>query len=143
MNLWQHVLAVDLNGFIRVLVSERSVQHCPVLGRIDLVTAEILLSGDSATLYTNPDLILGPIAVAAGYINPTTGTVDSARVSENDIVMDAEMLQILHNDNLWVGEWIRLDTTGAQAVRMTGNDSLTITGYIEVDYNFSDDLFED
>lgn len=107
------------------------------------VTAEILLAGDSALLYTNPELILGPVSVAAGYINPITGTVDSARVSTNDIVMDSTMLQILHRDTLWIGEWIKLDTTGSQSVKMMSSDFLTITGYIEVDYNFSDDLFED
>ncbi len=107
------------------------------------VTAEILLGGDSASLYGNPDVTLGPISVAAGYVNPATGTVDSARASTNEIIMDADMIKVLYNDTLWVGEWIKLDSTGGASVKMTYSDSLTITGYIEVEYNFSDDLFED
>ncbi len=105
------------------------------------VTAEFLLGGDSATLYTNPDVILGPIWVSAGYVNPVTGTTDSARISTNEVIMDKAMLEVLYNETIWIGEWIMLDTTGSTPVRMTKNDSLTITGYIEVDYTFSDDLF--
>ncbi len=107
------------------------------------VTAEILLGGDSASLYGNPEVTLGPISVAAGYVNPATGTVDSARASTNEIIMDADMIKVLYNDTLWIGEWIKLDSTGGASVKMTHSDSFTITGYIEVEYNFSDDLFED
>jgi hypothetical protein len=107
------------------------------------VTAEILLGGDSTSLYSDPEVTLGPISVAAGYIDPATGTVDSARASTNEIIMDADMIKMLYNDTLWVGEWIKLDSTGGASVKMTHSDSLTITGYIEVEYNFSEDLFED
>jgi len=106
------------------------------------ISAEILLSGDSATLYTNPEVVLGPITVTAGELN-LDGTVSAATISENTLAMDSADLQVLYNDTLWVGELITLESTSGQAVRMTASDSFSISSYIEVDFDFSKDLWED
>lgn len=106
------------------------------------LSAEILLSGDSATLYTNPELTLGPIDVPAGNLHPD-GTVSSAIIAENIITMDSVSVQILNNDTLWIGEMVTLHGTDGTSVKMSASDYLKITGYIEIDFNFSDDLWED
>lgn len=113
------------------------INHLPVG-----VSAEILLSGDSATLYSNPEVRLGPITISAGQLNPD-GTVASPTISDEVIVLDEDELQILYRDTLWVGEYISLESTNGNSVRMTANDSLTIRAYIEVDFNFDSDLWED
>ena len=107
------------------------------------VIITVLLGPDSAGLFTtdNPDVVeLGPVSIAAGYVSD--GLVDSARVSEADIIMDATDLQVLLNDSLWVGEILVLDqTTGA--VRFTADDYFGINGYIDVTVDVSEDLWED
>ncbi|MEE9442897.1 MAG: hypothetical protein V3V99_09550 [candidate division Zixibacteria bacterium] len=106
------------------------------------LSAEILLNGDSATLYTNPEVILGPIDVPAGNLNPD-GTVSSAIITENIVTMDSISVLVLNNDSLWIGELITLHSTNGTSVKMSASDYLKITGYIEIDFNFSEDLWED
>ncbi len=109
------------------------------------VSVELLLSPDSASLYvaSHPDVVsLGPITVTAGNLNPD-GTVASASVSENTIVLDSIDLQILKSDTLWMGQLITMLGTNGQTVKMSPTDSLHIHGYLEVDVTVSEDLFED
>lgn len=117
--------------------------HTTIVNRLPVgVSIEVLLSGDSATLYTDPELRLGPIAVAAGTIGPD-GSVVSSRTSENMIELDSTHLTILENDILWMGELITLFTPDGQAVTLTAGDSLGITGWLEIDFNVNDNLWED
>ncbi|MFH1701500.1 MAG: hypothetical protein ABIE07_13050 [Candidatus Zixiibacteriota bacterium] len=105
------------------------------------LSVEILISGDSATLYTNPVAAIGPIDVVAGNLNPD-GTVSSAIISENIVTLDSVAVQILNFDSLWIGESITLHGTNGTTVKMTAADYFKITGYIEIDFNFSEDLWE-
>ncbi|MCK5126534.1 MAG: hypothetical protein KAR42_09780 [candidate division Zixibacteria bacterium] len=126
-----------VNGFKNAIFHVAFENHLP-LG----ITVEILLSGDSATLYSNPEISLGPVTVGAGVLNPD-GTVSEATLSNNSISMDSTQIQVLHNDTLWVGELINLHSTNGASVKMSVSDYLNITGYIDLDINFSDDLWED
>jgi hypothetical protein len=106
------------------------------------VTVEILLGGDSATLYANPELTLGPIVVNAATLAPD-GTVASPCNNENIITLDSIQAQVLNHDPLWIGENILLHGTNGSLVRFTAGNSVTISGYMEVDLDFSDILWED
>ena len=106
------------------------------------VAVEILLSGDSATLYSNPQVRLGPVTVESGEIGPD-GTVSAATVSQTVLSMDAEDIQVLHSDTLWIGEVLTLLGSDGATVRMSASDYLTIVGYIDLSVNFSDDLWGD
>ncbi|MEZ5359131.1 MAG: hypothetical protein R3F48_09910 [Candidatus Zixiibacteriota bacterium] len=106
------------------------------------ITVEILMSGDSATLYTNPEVVLGPVTVNAGVVN-AEGVVTEATLSETVLTMDSEDIQVLHNDTLWIGENLLLHSTDGQTIKMSAADYLRIIGYIDLDVNFSDDLWED
>ncbi len=106
------------------------------------VTAEILFSNDSASVYTNPVLTLGPIEVPAGSVG-AEGYVTASTISEIVLSLDSAQVQILNNDSLWIGEIITLHSTNGTAVTMRAIDYLTLTGYIEIEVTFSDDLWED
>ncbi|MCP4567759.1 MAG: hypothetical protein GY841_09300 [FCB group bacterium] len=126
-----------IDGFKGAYFHGTFVNHLPIG-----VSAEILLSADSATLYTNPDVRLGPITVEAGELNPD-GTVSAPTISQNAIEMDSTEIAILYNDSLWIGEYITFESTNGNSVRMMANDSLSISSYIEVDFNFDSNLWED
>lgn len=113
------------------------VNHLP-LG----VSAEILLGGDSTTLYTGPEVVLGPITVSPGTLNPD-GTVATETASESVIALDAEQVHVLENDPLWIGQVFILEDTNGQPVRITGADWLSLRGYIEVDFTVTEELWED
>ncbi len=106
------------------------INHLP-LG----VTARIYLSGDSATLYTNPELVIGPIAVDAG-ITGALHTVDSAVTSDNIIALDSTEIQILKHPVLYSGQVITLNSTNGQPVKIVGDDFVTARGVIQVEYRF-------
>jgi hypothetical protein len=90
------------------------VNHLP-LG----ASAEILMGGDSATLYSNPEVRLGPIVIDAGAVGPD-GTVDSAIISQNVLTFDSVQVRVLENDILWIGELVTLHSTNSSSVRVTG-----------------------
>jgi len=105
-------------------------------------SVEILLGGDSATLYSSPEIRLGPISIDAGAIGPD-GTVIEPTVAQMALTLDSTQLGVLLHDTLWVGERITLHATGGNAVKVTATDSLSITGYIEVDFDVNDNLWKD
>jgi len=104
--------------------------------------AEFYLGGDSATLYSNPQVTLGPVTVAHGQLNPD-GTTGAAVISENVLTLTNEQARILENDPLWIGQSFTLESTNGETVRFSAGDSLTVNGYIEVDFTVSESLWED
>lgn len=115
--------------------------HSTVVNHLPLgVSVEFLMGGDSATLYTNPQVRLGPVVITRGALN-AGGTVDTATVSRNVLTMDSTAMRVLLHDTLWVGELITLESTQGESVRLTGADSLSISGYINVEYSFDESVW--
>ncbi|MFZ5979758.1 MAG: hypothetical protein ACOYVF_03920 [Candidatus Zixiibacteriota bacterium] len=105
------------------------INHLP-LGTM----VNIYLGGDSATLFTDPQLLIDSLEVAAapvvaGIVNDTVSTGDEM------IVLDSVDIKILENDPLYVGcEIILKDSEGF--VRLTSLDYLSVIGRFEVEYRF-------
>jgi len=117
--------------------------HATVVNHLPLgVSVEFLMGGDSATLYTNPEVRLGPVVITRGALN-AGGTVDTATVSRNVLTMDSTAMRVLLHDTLWVGELITLESTQGESVRLTGADSLSISGYINIEYSFDESVWGD
>lgn len=110
------------------------VNHLP-LG----VTIEILLSGDSSTLYSNPQLVLGPFHVAPGEIGPDNSVINEVS-SENTVTLDSLDVQILKNPVLYSGQIITLLSSNGIPVKVNGSDYLTARGVIQVEYRFDGDF---
>ena len=101
-----------------------------------------LLGGDSTTLYSNPELTLGPIMVDRGALRPD-GTVDTAVVSHQVLTLDSQQVRVLENSQLWIGEIITLESSNGTTVRLTAADGFSVSGYIDVDFTVSSGLWED
>lgn len=107
-----------------------------VISRLPLgATMNVYLGGDSATLYSNPQLRIDSILVPAA---PVVGGVASDTVSTGfrSVVLDSADIQILKNPVLYVGQELVLNSSNGQVIRLTPNDAITFTGRIEVKYRF-------
>jgi len=107
------------------------VNHLP-LG----ATVEIMISPDSATLYSNPRLAIGPVTIEAAPVSPAGLVIDTASSGYHEMVLPHEAIQILKHDTLYVGQVILLHGSSGQSVRLVQSDYITVTGRFEVDYHF-------
>jgi len=110
------------------------VNHLPIGTNVN-----IYLSGDSASVYDSPQLLLDGIFVTAA---PVVAGIASDTVSTGyqTIVLDSADIQILKNDPLYIGSEILLEDTGGLPVKLTNNDYIQIIGRIEVEYRFDGDF---
>lgn len=110
------------------------INHLPIGTNVS-----ISLSGDSAVVYTSPELLFDDIFVTAA---PVTAGIASDTVSTGYqlILLDNDDVQILKNDTLYIGSQILLEDTGGLPVRLTNSDYIQVIGRIEVDYRFDSDL---
>jgi len=118
-----HIVQADFNSTI--------TNHLP-LG----VSVEIYFSGDSATVYTNPELTLGPIEVNAGTIG-SNGEVIASTESGNIISINSNDIKILENPILYSGQIITLAGSNGQTIKITGDDYVAASGVIQVQYKFN------
>ncbi|MCK4607598.1 MAG: hypothetical protein KAU35_09910, partial [candidate division Zixibacteria bacterium] len=112
------------------------VSHLP-LG----TSVKILLGGDSATLFAEPELSIGPLVIGAAPTDSITGLVsDTTSTGQQELVLTNEDIRILENDTLFIGQNLILLGSDGQRVKLTANDYLTITGRFEVEYHFDGEL---
>jgi hypothetical protein len=96
----------------------------------------IFLGTDSAALYSTPQLEIGAITLPAAPVDGLGIVTDTISTGFQQITLDSADFQILKNDTLFVGQELVLAGSGGQTVKLTQNDSLTIIGRLEVEYNF-------
>jgi len=93
---------------------------------------ELFFAGDSASLYTNPQLTIGPITINGGSVD-ALGFVSEATISEVTINLSETDLDIIENPILYVGERITLPGTDGQVVTIINTNYLNIEAIIELD----------
>ncbi len=107
------------------------VNHLP-LG----ATVEIFFGSDSATLYTNPGLTIGPLSIDAAPVSGAGLVIDTASTGYQEIMLSNADIQILKNDTLYIGQELILQGSDGQSVRLIQSDYITVTGRFEVEYRF-------
>jgi hypothetical protein len=121
------------------LIADRLMQatfNFTVVNRLPIgVSVEIFFSGDSAAVYSNPELTLGPIEVDAGIIGDD-GRVITAVESNNIVSIDSSDAKILEHPILYSGQIITLAGTDGQRVKISGDDYIIARGHIEIQYKF-------
>jgi hypothetical protein len=106
------------------------------------MAAQVLLSSDSATLYSNPEVVLGPMPIAPGTL-AADGTVESAVESSCVATLDSNQVRVLANKPFWIGQIYTLQSTNGETVKFTAGDSFAVRGYVELDVSVSDWAWED
>ncbi|MBK7141155.1 MAG: hypothetical protein IPH75_03615 [bacterium] len=104
--------------------------HLPLGASISLV-----FSADSATLYTNPELVIDSISVSAAPVVSSV-VVDTLSTGEQTILLDSADIQILKHAKLYIGQELILHGSNGQPVKLTKNDFISVIGRIEVEYRF-------
>lgn len=108
--------------------------HLPVGASVNIV-----ISSDSASLYTNPELRFDSISVnAAPVLNSIVS--DTLSTGVQSIEVDSAQVQILRHPVLYVGNELILHGSNGQTIKLTKNDYVSVQGRIEVEYHFDGNL---
>lgn len=106
------------------------INHLPLGAQVN-----IYFGPDSATLYSNPQLLISNLRFQAA---PVIGGIvsDTSSLGYQTVQLTNADIRILENDTLFISSEIILDDSGGQPVRFMGSDYMTLIGRIEVDYLF-------
>ncbi len=97
---------------------------------------ELLLNGDSATAYSNPQVTIDNLFITAATVNGSGLVTSAVSTGEQMVDLDSTDFQVLRHPTLWIASQITLDSTGSQPVKLTANDYVTITARAEIEYRF-------
>jgi hypothetical protein len=117
----------DVDRLRHGVVEAHLTNHLPLEASL-----ELYLGSDTATLYTSPQLTMGPFSVASGVIGGT-GLVSDTVGSDFTQVLTLDDLQVLKNNPLYVGQVITFPGTDGQTVRIVSSDYIDIQAYMVVD----------
>jgi hypothetical protein len=126
----------DLDEITDRLNSGRAYAH--ITNHLPLgASVTLYLSGDSLTVYDDPELTIGPLQVSSGIVGPSGLVVDSVG-SDAVISLTQEDLQVLNNETLYIGQIISFPGTGGQSVSILSTDYIDIQAYITVSTRMGD-----
>lgn len=107
------------------------INHLP-LG----ASVKIFLGPDSATLYSNPALTIGPLVINAAPVSGAGLVIDTAATGYQEIMLTNADIQVLKSDTLYIGQEMILEGSNGQSVKLMQNDYITVIGRFEVEYRF-------
>lgn len=114
-------------------VETEILNHLPVA-----VQLRILASSDISTIETAPELVIGPLTVAAALVDATTHIVSEAVTSRPVINLTEEEARILGRANLHTMVEVILPAGDGNPVRMMATDFLEVRGIITMDILVND-----
>ena len=139
--------ALDLDADARDRIADHAgaaglqlevLNHLPVG-----IEARVLFSPDTTTIKTDPLLAIGPVSIAAAAVDPVTHVVSEPRVSQPELALDADEVQVLATEGLHQVFEVRLPSTDGQPVRVLTTDYVEINGLIDLDVRVHDDGDDD
>jgi hypothetical protein len=107
------------------------------------VETRMLFSPDTLTIKTDPVLVVGPISVSAGAVDPQSGEVSEPSTSRPQIALTAAQTQVLATEGLYSLLEVSLPSTDGNAVRVLSTDYVRVQGVISLDVEVHDDEDED
>jgi hypothetical protein len=105
--------------------------HLPIGAGLDLY-----FGPDSATLFTNPQLVINALSISAGVTDSNGVVIDTVSTGFEEVVLDSTDFTIIENPVLFVSPVITLQSSNGKIVKLSGSDYINIIGRIEVDYRF-------
>jgi hypothetical protein len=92
----------------------------------------ILVSKDPGKVFSDPDLVLGPVTVLSGELDPN-GLVTDSRTSESTINLNHDQLQIFRNSPFYVAGRLKFFGTDGKIIKALATDFIQITSYLEIE----------
>lgn len=102
-------------------VTARLLNHLPV-GAI----AALHFAKNKGTVFSDPDLIIDDLAVATPAIDALTGRVHEPQLSQLQVVLTVEQLQLFQHSPLHTGLVIHLDGSNGAVARLWNSDYLEV-----------------
>jgi len=93
--------------------------------------ARVLVSRNLGNLFSNPDLTLGPVGVAAGELD-YDGSVSQSEFSETEISLTHEELEIFTSTPFYMAGTIDFPGTDGESIKALLTDFIRITSYLEL-----------
>jgi len=102
-------------------------------------SVQVLFSTNEQTIFSNPNLKIGPLRANPGAISPD-GYVQSPATNEFNFKLTKEQMQLFTKDKLFSAVYVSIDGTNGKYVKFRGSDSLQLKSYatIELRVNAND-----
>jgi hypothetical protein len=94
--------------------------------------ARIFLSRNPDSIFSNPDLIVGPINVPKGELNPD-GSVQSSILTHDRIDLTYSDLQVFTGEPFYLAGIIDFPGSSGQTIKASVADYIKIMSYLEID----------
>ena len=91
------------------------------------------------SVFSAPELIIGPVTALAGELEAATGLVKSSRLSTNKISLSDEQLGVFETTPLFAGVLVEFPGTNGQIVRVMRSDFMEIKAVISVNFTVDPD----
>lgn len=114
----------DQINFGKVVLKAES--HLPIGAE-----ARILFSRNQESLFLNPDLVIGPVNVAAGELD-YDGSVKESNFSEIEISLTHQELQVFTGTPFYMAGTIDFPGTDGESIKALSTDYIKITSYLEL-----------
>jgi len=98
-----------------------------------------LVGPDSISALDDPELVIGPLSVAAGVIDETTRYVSESVATQHLIALDAEQVRAFTRPSACTALRALLPGTDGQEVVLRAGDGLTARGALSLDILIEDD----
>ena len=95
-------------------------------------SARLYFSGNQSRLFSNPDLVIGPVVVPAGRLD-RDGSVRQSNFSQTEIAVTYEDLQVFATGPFYMGGVIDLPGTDGELIKTSATDFVDITSYLKFD----------
>ena len=90
----------------------------------------IFVSKNKESIFSDPDLVIGPVDVPRGELDHN-GLVVTSRTSESTISLDHEELQVFRNSPFYIAGKFDFPGTNGNMVKAKAEDFIQITSYVE------------
>ncbi|MGB2981681.1 MAG: hypothetical protein WBC77_10600, partial [Candidatus Zixiibacteriota bacterium] len=93
--------------------------------------ARILFSRNQESLFSNPDLVIGPVSVTAGKLD-YDGSVKESNFSEIEISLTHQELQVFTGTPFYMTGTIDFPGTDGEPIRALATDYIKVISYLEL-----------
>src|SRR3990170_336472 len=101
--------------------------HLPIGAKV-----ELFFSRDSATLYTSPELLIGPVSINPALID-SSGLVINPVNTENIVQLNKNDLQVFQNLPFYTGGRITFQGTNGNKIKFLSTDYIQIKSHLELE----------
>jgi len=121
------------NKLNRGKVMMRFNNHLPVGATISLNIAS-----KKTSVFTTPDLSIGPFGILAPEVDPATGRVVQAKANTVEVSLTEKQLELFQKAPLFTGVLIDFPGTQGQLVRVVADDYVDIQAVAEINFAVSE-----